>query len=77
MKTYSILVRKGKEHSEEGYRLRKLINNCTTEDITKQEDLVEKMRADVNNERSQRWRLGLNTPGLTRKGHLWMDQRKQ
>eukprot|EP00972_Heterocapsa_arctica_P004287 637545-Heterocapsa_arctica.AAC.1 len=53
---YNVLIRKGKEHGEEGCRLKKLIYNFTMDDITKQEELVEKMRTDIKNERSQRWR---------------------
>eukprot|EP00972_Heterocapsa_arctica_P062075 9152135-Heterocapsa_arctica.AAC.1 len=56
MKKYDILVRKGKEHSTEGYRLKKLVNNCFMDDFVKQEEMVSKMRADINNERYQRWR---------------------
>eukprot|EP00972_Heterocapsa_arctica_P067303 9933032-Heterocapsa_arctica.AAC.1 len=38
MKKYNILARKGKEHSTEGFRLKKLINNCFMDDIVKQEE---------------------------------------
>eukprot|EP00972_Heterocapsa_arctica_P032232 4750449-Heterocapsa_arctica.AAC.1 len=57
MKKYNILGRKGTEHSVEGYRLRKLVNNFIMEDITMQEELVATMRTAVKHERSQRWRL--------------------
>eukprot|EP00972_Heterocapsa_arctica_P013291 1952658-Heterocapsa_arctica.AAC.1 len=49
MKKYNILVRKGKEHSTEGYRLKELVNNCFMDDIVQQEEMVSKMRADINN----------------------------
>eukprot|EP00972_Heterocapsa_arctica_P110200 16226005-Heterocapsa_arctica.AAC.1 len=57
MDNYNILVRKGKEQSVEGYRLRKLVDNCIMEDITKQEEVVAKMTTDIKNNLSQRWRL--------------------
>eukprot|EP00972_Heterocapsa_arctica_P064252 9482928-Heterocapsa_arctica.AAC.1 len=40
MKKYSILVRKGREYSEEACRLRKLTFNCSMDDIAKQEEIV-------------------------------------
>eukprot|EP00972_Heterocapsa_arctica_P013190 1938297-Heterocapsa_arctica.AAC.1 len=56
MKKYNILVRKGREHTEEGVRLKKLTFNCTMDDITKQEEIVAKLRDNIKTERSQRWR---------------------
>eukprot|EP00972_Heterocapsa_arctica_P048063 7088377-Heterocapsa_arctica.AAC.1 len=40
MKKYNILVRKGKEHSVEGLRLKEVVSDCFMEDITKQEDVI-------------------------------------
>eukprot|EP00972_Heterocapsa_arctica_P093806 13836649-Heterocapsa_arctica.AAC.1 len=56
MKKYNILVRKGKEHSIEGFRLNILVGNGFMEDIGKQEEKVSKLREDIKHERTQRWR---------------------
>eukprot|EP00972_Heterocapsa_arctica_P018122 2677489-Heterocapsa_arctica.AAC.1 len=71
MKKYNILVRKGKEHSVEGCRLRKLVDNCIMEDITVQEELVAKMRTDIKHERSQRCRLWVENSWARKKKDIY------
>eukprot|EP00972_Heterocapsa_arctica_P018387 2715939-Heterocapsa_arctica.AAC.1 len=42
------------------------------EDITKQEELVEKMRTDIKNERSQRWRLWVENSWAHKKKDIYI-----
>eukprot|EP00972_Heterocapsa_arctica_P055012 8110720-Heterocapsa_arctica.AAC.1 len=57
MNKYNVLVRKGRENTEEAFRLKKLSFNCAMEDISKQEEIVACLRENIKTERSQRWRL--------------------
>eukprot|EP00972_Heterocapsa_arctica_P043642 6444818-Heterocapsa_arctica.AAC.1 len=56
LKKYNILLRKDKELSVEGLWLKRVIHDFFIEDITKHEDLINTMKADIKHERSNRWR---------------------
>eukprot|EP00972_Heterocapsa_arctica_P009592 1414177-Heterocapsa_arctica.AAC.1 len=56
MKKVNILSRLGKENTEEGVRLWKLMINCNLMDIDAQETKVEKLKDNIQTERSQRWK---------------------
>jgi hypothetical protein len=50
MKKFNILCRKGKERSEEGYRLKHLMGIVSIKDIDRQEEVVAKLRQEIKNE---------------------------
>eukprot|EP00972_Heterocapsa_arctica_P102117 15048258-Heterocapsa_arctica.AAC.1 len=79
MKKYNILVRKGKAQSVEGLRLKQLVSDYFMEAMTKQEEIVSKLRADIKNERSQRWRHWVDNSWAHKKKDIyrWMGGNKR
>ncbi len=54
MKKLNILVKKGKEHSDEGHRLNKLIGSYSLANIDKHEEMITQLRPDIQNKRIHR-----------------------
>eukprot|EP00972_Heterocapsa_arctica_P088798 13094251-Heterocapsa_arctica.AAC.1 len=51
--------------------LQRVVSDFYIEDITKQEELVSEMRADIKNERSQRWRHWVENSWVHKKTHIY------
>eukprot|EP00972_Heterocapsa_arctica_P019322 2852166-Heterocapsa_arctica.AAC.1 len=56
MRKHIVLVAEGKGQTQEAYALQSQIGACGVEAIREQEAVVETMRAEIQSERTKRWR---------------------
>eukprot|EP00972_Heterocapsa_arctica_P048030 7084102-Heterocapsa_arctica.AAC.1 len=73
MNKYNILIRKGAENTEEGIRLKQLTLNCDVNDISKQEMIVDKLKGNIQTERTHRWRSWVENSWAHKKQYIYMD----
>eukprot|EP00972_Heterocapsa_arctica_P010062 1478191-Heterocapsa_arctica.AAC.1 len=71
MKKHRFLVAKGKGHTQEAYALQSNIGECGLEAIREQEAVVEKTRAEIDSERTQRWRAWVAKSWDTKKEYIY------